>query len=112
VLRDPSYTDTGRALIWNFPNNWGKGLEGQGHSFVSAVRQGNWKLIYFEKGKKLELYNLKKDIKEQHDVSEKYSRKTKYMARLLTKKLKKAKAQMPTVKATGEKVPWPTKVLK
>lgn len=46
-------------------------------------------------------------MKEQHDLSKQYPEKTKQLARLLTQKLKKAKAQMPVIKATGKKVPWP-----
>jgi len=36
---------------------------------VSAIRQGNWKLMeYFEDGR-LELYNLATDVSEKNDLS-------------------------------------------
>lgn len=112
ILKNPDYEDANRVLIWNFPNNWGKGLKGKGHAFVSAVRKGNWKLIYLEKEGIVELYNLKKDIKEQYNMLLKYPEKAKEMAHLLTMKLKKANAQRPILKATGEEVPWPDEIVK
>ncbi|HLR38471.1 MAG TPA: sulfatase [Chitinophagaceae bacterium] len=112
VLKNPDYKDSNRVLIWNFPNNWGNGLKGQGHAFVSAVRKGSWKLIYFEKEGIVELYNLKKDIKEQHNLLFKFPEKAEEMAHLLTEKLKKANAQRPIVKTTGEEIPWPDEVVK
>jgi len=67
-------------------------------------------LIYFEKYGRLELYNVKNDIKEEHDLSKQFPQKTKEMAALLTKKLKASNAQMPSYKATGKQVPWPDEI--
>jgi hypothetical protein len=61
--------DNTRSLVWNFPNDWAGGDLGEDNSFITAIRQGDWKLIYFEKYARLELYNFKNDIKEQHDLS-------------------------------------------
>ena len=41
-----------------------------------AVRKGDWKLIWFD-DKPPRLHNLKEDIKEQNDLSQKYPEKTK-----------------------------------
>ncbi|HEX5554438.1 MAG TPA: sulfatase-like hydrolase/transferase, partial [Chitinophagaceae bacterium] len=107
ILKDPAYTDTARALVWHYPNNWG-GSDGlPGYSWSSAIRKGSWKLIYLQKEGKLKLYNLKNDIGEQHDLAETYPEKTRQLARLLTKKLKGWHAQMPLYKKTGKPVPWP-----
>lgn len=106
-LKDNLRRDNQRALIWNYPNNWAGGDFGEDNSFLTAIRRGHWKLIYFEKYGRLELYNLEKDIKEQHDLSKQFPKKTRAMARLLTKKLKAYKAQMPTYKKNGQPVPWP-----
>lgn len=110
VLKNPGYEDTSRVLIWNFPNKWGGSRAVPGFSWTSAVRRGSWKLIYLQKQRELRLYNLKNDLKEVHDLSRQYPEKTKEMAKLLTSELKKAHAQMPVIKATGEPVPWPDEI--
>jgi arylsulfatase A-like enzyme len=106
-LKNADLSDNKRVLIWNFPDDWSGGNLGEDNSFLTAIRQGNWKLIYFEKYGRLELYNLKNDIKEQHNLAPEYPKKTKAMARMLTKRLKKYKAQLPTYKSTGKPVPYP-----
>lgn len=107
VLKNPDYKDTERTLIWHFPNNWGGDQGVPGYSWTSAIRQGKWKLIYLQKQQELRLYNLEKDISEQRDLSKIYPDKTRELASLLTRKLKDSDAQMPIVKATGKRVPWP-----
>ncbi len=104
---NPAQKNNTRSIVWNYPNNWGGGDYGEDNSFLTAIRQGEWKLIYFEKYGRLELYNLKTDIKEQHDLSKINYVKTKELARLLTQKLKAFKAQMPSYLKTGKQVPWP-----
>ena len=106
VLKNPQYADSSRELIWHYPNRWTTDTT-EALCFASAIRQGNWKLIYKMKEKKIELYNLKNDIGEQNDLSAKYPEKTKELARLLTAKLKSYDAQMPTYKASGKSVEWP-----
>ena len=109
-LKNQNLKDEKRTLIWNFPNDWTGGDLGTDNSFLTAIRQGDWKLIYFEKYGKLELYNLKDGIKEQHDLSKTFPGKTKELAKLLTQKLKSFNAQMPSWKSSGEKVPWPDEI--
>jgi arylsulfatase A-like enzyme len=109
-LKNVSMVNNKRSLIWNFPNDWAGGNLGEDNAWLTAIRQGDWKLIYFEKYGRLELYNLKKDIKEEHDLSKQFPQKTKEMATLLTKKLKSSNAQMPSYKATGKQVPWPDEI--
>lgn len=106
-LKNSSLSDNKRSLIWNFPNDWAGGNLGDDNSFVAAIRQGEWKLIYFEKYGRLELYNLKKDIKEQYDLSKEFPQKTRDLAQLLTQKLKLYDAQMPSFKRSGKQVAWP-----
>ncbi len=107
VLQNSGYTDTTRVLVWHFPNKWeGAGNDGE-FSWMSAVRQGSWKLIYYQKTEKKELYNLKEDIGEHHDLAAQYPQKVKQLAELLTEKLKQWHAQMPVYKASGKPVPWP-----
>ncbi|CAL1519699.1 sulfatase [Chitinophaga sp. MM2321] len=106
-LKDAGLQDNKRALVWNFPNDWAGGNLGVDNSWMTAVRQGDWKLIYFEKYGRLELYNLKDDIKEEHDLAKTNPGKTKEMAKLLTRKLKGYDAQMPVYRETNKVVPYP-----
>ena len=111
-LKNPGYNDKKRPLIWNYPNDWTGGNLGQDNSWLTAIRQGDWKLIYFEKYGRLELYNLKKDIKELNDLSKIYPSKTHKLAKLLTSELKNKNAQRPLYKKDGKPVPWPDEVIK
>jgi len=111
VLKNSRYADTSSVLIWHYPNRWTTDTT-EALCFVSAIRQGNWKLIYKMKEKKLELYNLKNDIGEQKNLSSENPQKTKEMAHLLTVKLKSYDALMPTYKATGKSAAWPEDILK
>lgn len=95
-----------RPLFWHYPNEWGP--EGPGIGSYSAVRQGDWKLIYFHTNQSLELYNLKDDIQEEYNLIKSNTEKTKELATVLTAHLQAVNAQMPADKSTGEIVPWPT----
>jgi arylsulfatase A-like enzyme len=99
-----------RALIWNYPNKWYPGPAGI-TSYVSAIRQGNWKLLYFQKEGRLELYDLKNDLGEKNNLAKSNPKKLKEMADLLTKNLKERHAQLAIVKATGIQVPYPSELV-
>ncbi|WP_225973961.1 hypothetical protein [Arachidicoccus ginsenosidivorans] len=55
----------------------------------------------------MELYNLKEDIKEQHDLASARPKLTRKLAKLLTKQLKRQQAQMAIIKSSGEPVLYP-----
>jgi hypothetical protein len=57
------------------------------------------------------LYDLSKDIGEEHDVATVQPAKLREMASLMTKTLKKRNALMPTFKQTGKQIPWPDESL-
>jgi arylsulfatase A-like enzyme len=105
--RDPK-----KVLVWNFPNKWTANEDDKRVSWLSAIRQGDWKLIYFQKYGRLELYNIKEDIGEQHDLASKNPKKVRTLAMLLTKKIKERNAQLPSYKLTGRTVPYPDELLK
>lgn len=87
--------DTKRAFIWHYPNKWISN-DGPGINFYSAVRQGKWKLVRSWKTGKEELYNLEKDLGEQHDLALTLPDKRNAMSALLDEKLREAKAQIPS----------------
>lgn len=62
---------------------------------VTAIRHRDWKLIeYYEDGR-LELYNLKDDLSESHDLAGEMPKKTREMHRRLEAWRKKVNAQLP-----------------
>ena len=92
----------GRALFWHFPNC----IAGESDPY-SAIRKGNWKLIYFHADERFELYNLKNDIGESTNLVEKHKDIAKSLADELRLFLIETNADMPIVKATSKPVPLP-----
>ncbi|MCU4177587.1 sulfatase [Carboxylicivirga sp. N1Y90] len=105
ILKGESNTGNERALYWHFPNNWGP--TGPGIGATSAIRKGDWKLIYYYSDQSFELYNLKKDIGEENNLADEGSEKVRELAINLGKYLRSVKAQRPSYKSTGELIPWP-----
>jgi arylsulfatase A-like enzyme len=104
-LKNPAKKDMERSFVWHYPNKWGR--PGPGISFASAIRKGDWKLVYLMKDQKIELYNLADDIGEMKDLSKSNPAKARELAGELTQKLKKWDAQMPTFKQDNSVVKWP-----
>jgi arylsulfatase A-like enzyme len=102
--------DQQKSIVWHYPNNW-TNVNVKGISWASAIRQGDWKLIYFHKHQILELYDLSKDIEEQHDLSGVELAKTKALSNLLTQKLKERNASMPSWLSSGKTIPWPNEIV-
>jgi arylsulfatase A-like enzyme len=98
-----------RPLFWHYPNEWG--VSGPGIGASSTVRLGDWKLIYFHANQHLELYNIKDDIAEQHDLVKTEPEKSIKLARVLSDYLREVKAQMPLDKVTRKLVPYPDVVI-
>lgn len=103
--------DDKKILLWHYPNNW-TNVNIKGTSWGSAMRQGDWKLVYLHKTQTLELYNLKNDIGEQNNLAIAEPEKVKQMAKLFTAELKKRNGQLPTFKTTGQRIPYPDELLK
>lgn len=97
-------SNSNRFFIWHMPNKW-IDEDGPGINYKSAIRQGNWKLVYHIKTGKTELFNLQNDTGETTDVAAAYPQKVKQLAALLSIQLRKWKADMPVFKTTGKTVP-------
>ncbi len=108
VLEGTTYPGI-RPLYWHYPNEWGP--EGPGIGAASAVRKGDWKLIYFHADQHMELYNLKDDIGETNNLFETNPEKVVELAKNLTDHLKSVDAQMPVHKTTGRRVDYPSMLL-
>jgi arylsulfatase A-like enzyme len=94
-----------RPLIWHFPNHWGPRGPGIGPS--SAIRRGDWKLIYYHESQRYELFNLAEDLEEQNNLAGIQPDVRDHLAEELREYLVSVNAQMPTKKESGEAVPYP-----
>lgn len=100
-----------RALYWNTPNTWISGdLLDQGIGQTCAVRRGDYKLIYFYKTGKKELYNIAEDLSESHDLSDELPEMTERLSRDLGQYLRGVGAQRPSFAADSRPCPWPDEI--
>ena len=102
-LKNYKIMDTNRILIWHYPNKW-IDIDGPAINYKSAIRQGNWKLIYDLRNGKKELYNLKDDIGEYNNLIVKYPFKARQLSIILKDVLEKNNAPMPIFKMNSKKV--------
>src|SRR4051812_6044413 len=81
-------------LFWHYPHyqHYQKG----GATPYSAIHKGDFKLIEFLADSNVELYNLKDDIGEQHDLAEKMPTKVEELRSRLHGWRQAVGAQMPT----------------
>jgi len=115
-LRESDTYDDSRTLLWHFPSNWAQGdatirryfpslrIEDLGMGPATAVRKGDWKLIYFYGNKMIELYNLKDDIGETKDLGESTPEKVRELFDIMISELKAKDAQYPIDEQTGQTV--------
>ena len=83
LLKDPEAELARDSLTFYYPH-----YSPQGGNPAAAIRVGDWKLIeHYETGKR-ELYNLSKDLGEQHDLAESMSDKTAELTERLHDQLK------------------------
>ena len=66
------------AIFWHYPH-----YGNQGGTPGAAVRQGDWKLIEWFEGDRFELYNLKDDVAEEHDLANEQPERLEAMKKLL-----------------------------
>ncbi len=88
-----SQTDHGldkRAIYWHYPH-----YGNQGGTPGSSVREGDWKLIEFFEDGRLELYNLRNDISEDHNVAADHPELTDRLASQLAAWRESVEAQIP-----------------
>ena len=79
-------------LFWDYPH-----YHGSGWTPGSAVRKGEWKLIYFYEEDRYELYNIRHDTAELYDMSDKYPEKIEELKSILKKMKEDTNAKEPTL---------------
>lgn len=99
-----------RPLFWHLPNQWLPTDMSLSIAPSSAVRLGDYKLIYYHHNQQKELYNLADDIGEKNDISAKNPEKVAELSKILSDYLREVQAQMPSDKITGQKVAFPDEV--
>ncbi len=90
-----SPTGNQRQFIWHFPHYYS-------NEPYSAIREGDWKLIYRYADSTVELYNIHEDISESRDLASIENSKTREMSKKLSDYLRKVGAALPLVKETGQ----------
>ncbi|MGH7199505.1 MAG: sulfatase-like hydrolase/transferase, partial [Planctomycetaceae bacterium] len=82
-------------LFWHFPGYLGAGKDHWRTTPVGVIRDGDWKLMEFFEDGRLELYNLREDIGETHNLAETMPEKVKELHAQLTAWRKQIDAPMP-----------------
>ena len=80
------------ALFWHYPHYWSNNRVRP----YGAVRAGDWKLIELYEDMRVELYNLKDDLGEAHDLAKEKPEKATELRALLHNWRQSVNAQMPT----------------
>ena len=83
-----------RALFWHYPHHQHYQLGGT--MPYGAIREGDFKLIEFFDDMRIELYNLRDDVGEQHDLASKLPEKANELRDRLHRWRVEVGAQMPT----------------
>ncbi len=78
------------SLFFHYPH-----YHGSGWTPGSAIRKGDWKLIYFYEDDSIELYNLKEDISEKYNLAEKHPEKTNELHKDLEKIILQTNSNLP-----------------
>ncbi len=90
------------AIYWHYPH-----YHPSGHRPAGALRLADYKLIEWYEDNRVELYNLKDDIAEQHDLADQMPEKAASLQQMLHNWLKSVNAKMPgpnpRYKASGER---------
>jgi arylsulfatase A-like enzyme len=94
-----------RPLYWHYPNHWGP--QGPGIGPFSAIRSGDWKLIYYHASRSYELFNVEEDLGETRDLSSDQPHLVRDLGEHLRSYLLSVEAQMPVERSSGQAVPLP-----
>jgi arylsulfatase A-like enzyme len=92
-----------KAIYWHYPHYHGSGNRPSG-----AVRAGDYKLIEWYEDNSVELYNLKSDIGEKHDLAKEMPEKAAELRGMLGRWLKQMNAKMPVAGPRDDFEVWKT----
>lgn len=86
------------ALYWHYPSETGKWV----NKMSSAIRKGDYKLIEFYKGNRLELYDIKNDVGEKNNLAAQMPERTQELKKQLATWKKSVKAEVPQIKKANK----------
>jgi arylsulfatase A-like enzyme len=87
------------AIFWHYPH-----YSNQGGTPACAIRSGDWKLIKFFEDDRLELYNLREDIEEDHNLAGQQPQRVKQLHEQLMAWQKSVEAKIPEPNPHYEKM--------
>ena len=93
----PQSTKT-RSLVFHYPHVWGP--HGPGYQPHSAMRLGDWKVIYYYNSQTWALYNLVNDLGEQTNLASKEPNRLMGLAKQLKVELEAKNVQWPVNRVT------------
>jgi len=96
-------SDPGRPLYFHYPHVWGP--RGPGYEPHSAMRLGDWKVIYFYNPRRWELCNVAGDIGELNDLAGAHPERLQRLAGRMKRDFMAMGAQWPIERETGEDEP-------
>lgn len=100
LLRGKKVNSASREFFWHFPHFYDQ-------EPYSVMRKGDWKLIFWYKEGKSELYNIQEDISESNNLIAAYPEKSNELATELGKYLREVNAGRPFFKESGKPCFWP-----
>jgi arylsulfatase A-like enzyme len=84
------------GLFWHFPGYLGSGPNVWRTTPVGAIRQGDWKLLEFFEDGRLELYDVRDDVRQQRDLAQQQPDKVRDLHGRLQAWRAEVEAPMPT----------------
>ncbi|WP_072541755.1 sulfatase [Bacteroides mediterraneensis] len=107
-LKNVSDIDSNKSIVWHFPNLWGETQDiEEGYGAYSSILKGDYHLIYNWENGRFRLYNVKDDLSEQIDLSERLPEIVKKLSSELSDYLRERNAQRPSLKSDGKILPYP-----
>ncbi len=105
LLREAGASLKRNAIYQHFPGYLGAGPGSWRTTPVGVIQSGDWKLMEFFEDHRLELYNLRDDLGEQHNLAAEKPEKTKELHAKMLAWRQSVGAQMPApntdIKPTG-----------
>lgn len=100
LVKGKSVDTRKRQFIWHFPHNYDQ-------EPYSVIRQGDWKLVFWYKDGRRELYNIREDISESNDLSKAKPIIVNDLSQKLANYLREVKAGRPSYRVNGKMCNWP-----
>lgn len=99
ALQNPGETQPERAFYWHYPLDKPHFLGGRS---AGSIRKGDWKLIAFFDDRTTELYNLREDVGEQHDLAAQHPAKVAELLNELQQWQHNVDARVPVAVPSGQ----------